>query len=160
MTGAPSRSSMLAAWKGRPTSGPRASTKSRPSPPCISLPASLRQGPAKSVVFTRRLSITTPPDPEDTLLADVARRRRRMVEMRNAALVRRHGAGQPAFPSEIDGVIALLDSRIGRLDRQSAELAASSPTRASKARMMSAGPGVGLAALAILLGRRPELGAP
>lgn len=104
------------------------------------------------------LEVAAPPDPERTRLADFVRRRRQLVEMRKAEKVRRHSAGQPELLREVEGMIALLDRRIDRLDRQIAELIAQSPTLAVKARLLSAVPGVGPTVLAILLGELPELG--
>lgn len=105
------------------------------------------------------LEITTPPDPERTRLADFVRRRRQLVEMRKSEKVRRHSAGQPELLREIEGMIALLDRRIERLDRQIAALIAQSPRLAVKARLLAAVPGVGPTVLAVLLGELPELGA-
>lgn len=49
------------------------------------------------------LEVATPPDPAQVRLADVLRRRKRLVEMRKAEKNRRHGAGQseasPGAPS-------------------------------------------------------------
>jgi len=106
------------------------------------------------------LEVTTPPDPERTRLADFVRRRRQLVEMRKAGKVRRHSAGQPELLREIEGMIALPDPRIDRLDRQIAALIAQSPGLAVKARLPSAVPGVGPTVLAILLGPGPARARP
>ena len=55
-------------------------------------------------------------------------------------------------------LIALLDRRIERLDRQIAALIAQSPRLAVKARLLAAVPDVGPTVLAILLGELHELG--
>lgn len=105
-----------------------------------------------------RLAVSRPPDPARQRLADFLRRRRQLVEARKAEKLRRHAAGQPELLRDIDGMIAILDRRIGTLDRQIAEIIADSPALAAQARLLAAAPGIGPTVLATLLGALPELG--
>lgn len=104
------------------------------------------------------LNLTTPGDPARARLADFLRRRKQLVEMRKAEKVRRHSAGQPAILHEIEAMIALLDRRVARLDREIAALIEASPDLARQARLLAQVPGVGPTVMATLLGELPELG--
>jgi transposase len=70
------------------------------------------------------LEATTPPDAVRVRLADFLRRRRQLVEIRKAEKVRRHNAGQQEILRDIESMIALLDRRIEKLDREIAALIA------------------------------------
>jgi transposase len=105
------------------------------------------------------LEATAPPDPDRARLADFLRRRRQLVEVRKAEKVRRHSAGQREILRDIESMIALLDRRIEKLDREIAALIAKSPGLAERARLLAPVPGIGPTVLATLLGELPELGA-
>ncbi len=104
------------------------------------------------------LEITAPPDPARVRLADFLRRRKQLVEARKAEKNRRHGAGQPELRRDIESMIAILDRRVEKLDRQIAEIIARNPDLAARAELLRAVPGVGPTVLATLLGELPELG--
>ncbi len=104
------------------------------------------------------LAVTAPPDPVRTRLADFLRRRKQLVEMRKAEKMRRHNAGQPEIRRGIEAMIALLDRRVTRLDREIASLIQACPELAEQARLLAAVPGIGPTVLATLLGELPELG--
>jgi transposase len=104
------------------------------------------------------LEATTPPDPDRVRLADFLRRRRQLVGTRKAEKVRRHNAGQREILRDIESMIALLDRRIEKLDRDIAALIEKSPNLAERARLLAPVPGIGPTVLATLLGELPELG--
>jgi transposase len=79
------------------------------------------------------LEATTPPDPDRVRLADFLRRRRQLVETRKAEKVRRHNAGREIL-RDIESMIALLDRRSAKLDRDIAALIEKSPNLAERAR--------------------------
>lgn len=104
------------------------------------------------------LTITEPQEPARKRLADFLRRRKQLVEARKAEKLRRHSAGQPELLRDIDSMIAILDRRVEKLDKQIAEIIANSPALADQARLLTAVPGIGPTVLATLLGELPELG--
>jgi transposase len=104
------------------------------------------------------LAATTPPEPDRVRLADFLRRRRQLVEIRKAEKVRRHNVGQRAILRDIESMIALLDRRIEKLDREIAVLIEKSPSLAERARLLAPVPGIGPTVFATLLGELPELG--
>lgn len=104
------------------------------------------------------LEASPAPDPDRVRLADFLRRRRQLVAARKAEKVRRHDAGQPEILRDIESMIALLDRRIGTLDRQIAAIIERTPALAAKARLLAPVPGIGPTVLATLLGELPELG--
>lgn len=104
------------------------------------------------------LEASPAPHPDRVRLADFLRRRRQLVEARKAEKNRRHDAGQPEILRDIESMIALLDRRIEKLDRQIAAIIESTPALAAKAQLLAPVPGIGPTVLATLLGELPELG--
>lgn len=104
------------------------------------------------------LTITEPQEPARKRLADFLRRRKQLVEARKAEKLRRHSAGQPELLGDIDSMIAILNRRIEKLDKQIAAIITQSHDLAAQARLLSAVPGIGPTVLATILGELPELG--
>ena len=104
------------------------------------------------------LTPTAPQEPDRKRLADFLRRRKQLVEARKAEKLRRHSAGQLELLQDIESMIAILDQRIDKLDKQIAAIISESKPLAAQAQLLSAVPGVGPTVLATLLGELPELG--
>lgn len=75
-----------------------------------------------------------------------------------AVKLRRRSAGQPEILRDIESMIALLDRRIEKLDKEIVAIIAESPGLAAQARLLAAVPGIEPTVLATLIGELPELG--
>ena len=101
----------------------------------------------------------TPLESEDLRkLKALHARRRQLVEDRKREKTRRAQAREPFVLASIERVIALFCEEIAALEARIAELVASTPDFAERAKLMRSAPGIGPVAVAALLAEMPELG--
>ena len=98
------------------------------------------------------------PDPAVRELAELASRRRQLLEQRIAENNRLQLVGNRDVRSDINRAVAGLKRRIGRLDGRIADLIASSPYLSARSSLLASVPGVGPQLSAVLLAYLPELG--
>ena len=98
------------------------------------------------------------PDPVVRDLAELAARRRQLLEQRTAENNRLQLVGNRDVRSDINRAVAGLKRRIGRLDCRIAAMIAASPYLAARADLIGSVPGAGPQLAAVLLAYLPELG--
>lgn len=99
-----------------------------------------------------------PPDPARTVLRDLVRRRRHLVDTRVQDKNRRDKGLTPAAARSIGRHLAWLDREIARLDAEIRQAVAASPELARRAQLYRSVRGVGEVTAAILTAYLPELG--
>ena len=90
--------------------------------------------------------------------ADLAARRRQLIELRTAEHNRRHQAHRAELIASIDSVLELLNQQIATLDRQLAELIASDGGWRERDQILQSVSGVAAATSHALIADLPELG--
>jgi len=104
------------------------------------------------------LPLTKLPSPARQRLADLLRRRKQIVVMRQAEKLRLYSAGQDDIASDINEMIDVFSRRIADLDAEIKRLVAKDRNLGRQAKLLAEVPGVGPTVLATLLGELPELG--
>lgn len=99
-----------------------------------------------------------PPKPERNTLAQLAKRRDQLVQMRAKEKNRRSEAYNCAMKESIARIIACLDQEVETIEAAIKALIKSEPEISEQARLLRSAPGVGPVACMQLIAQMPELG--
>lgn len=101
---------------------------------------------------------TPPADPDRVRLAALVGRRDDLGAMLQAEVTRLHQARDPSVRRDLQGMIAVLRRRIGKLEAEIAAVIGADEALSDRSRLLRTMPGVGPLLAARLLARLPELG--
>ena len=101
---------------------------------------------------------TPPADPDRVRLAALVGRRDDLGAMLQAEVTRLHQARDPSVRRDLQGMIAVLRRRIGKLEAEIAAVIGADEGLSDRSRLLRTMPGIGPLLAARLLARLPELG--